>query len=121
MKSNLLSRDKVAIVIILLLIGMALINHYYKSKVLRKDTVEVIGLIIDFKHKKGERYELIYNYEIDGVSYKNYVSTNYFNCDNGKAGCVGESFKVKYSSENHEVSEIHLEKYERFKRKIDLF
>lgn len=121
LKINLPIRDKVATIIILLLITVALINQCYKSIYLSKNTIEVIGVIIDFKHKKGERYELIYNYEIKGVIYRNYVSTNYFNCDNGKAGCVGEKFKVKYSSDNYKVSEIYLGKYEQFKRGLVLF
>ncbi len=72
------------------------------------------GIVVDFHFSKNA-YTLTYKYKVDNIDYEKEFTTSFFRCKDGTKGCVGKTFKVYYSSKNHDKSEIDLGEYNKFK------
>lgn len=105
------------VVIVLVLFGY----EFYKQKNILNNQVKTEGKIIDFLHINRARYAVKYEYSVNAKKYIGQVGISPFKCDNGKEGCVGQNFTVYYSSENPSYSKIYLEKYEKYKTKVEFF
>lgn len=83
---------------------------------LRKDGIVIMGEVVGFTHSGKSSYTLIYKYSVEGKAYRDKVPTKFFKCElTQKAGCVGNKFRVIFSESKPSISDIDLEKYNRFK------
>lgn len=82
---------------------------------------EAEAIVTKFKHINLTAYYIDYEYTVDKKKYKGSVSVAKFKCDNGVLGCVGNTFKVSYSTKNPSKSNIHLGKYEKYKRTVEFW
>ncbi len=108
--------------IILVLFGLTcffvfvIYNNIKESNILHQDGQITEGEIIEFKHLKKSSYSLIYKYEAYGNFYQNSVPTLFFKCDdNNVSGCLGKKFNIIYSKSDPSISDIDLEKYNKYK------
>lgn len=112
---------KIFFVIVVLIVLCGTAFQYYKQENIKLNEVRTTGRIIKFSHKSAVRFGIEYEYYINGKSFIGHVGVSPFKCDNGKKGCVGEEFKVYYSTENPEYSRIDLGKYEQYKNTVEFF
>ena len=107
------------IILISLFLGLIVFGVYqntFKSNKLEKKGKIVRAEIIDFEFVYKTTYKITYKFIISEKTYKSSRRTSYFKCENGREGCVGKIFKVKYLPNNPEINEIYLEDYDRFKK-----
>lgn len=102
------------IISILLIIAYVIFKKESYYKEIKNNKEQVIGKVIKYQFSEYD-YLLTYNYKVDGIEYKNVISTSFFKCGDGTRGCVGRTFKVYYSSINPHKSDIDLEEYNKFK------
>jgi hypothetical protein len=97
------------IVLIIVTIGGMIYNTNKKSD-LYQNLQYTKGIVVDFSFNNNS-YILKYEYEVDGITYTNKESTDYFKCNDGVPGCMGKEFTIRYSSKNPKNSIIDLGKY----------
>lgn len=107
-------KDKIAVILVLLLLIVGFIRAYKKELELNRYGVYTDGKIISFSHTSKTEYELKYVFFVKSVRYEGVLLTGYFECDDGSVGCVGKSFEVIYSSKNPKYNEIVLGRYEEY-------
>ncbi|SHK03287.1 DUF3592 domain-containing protein [Pseudozobellia thermophila] len=112
-------RVKVILGILGLIILVGICRQYFMQKNISEHKEETIGKVIDFESINMRRYSLKYEYSIGDNQYQGEIGVSYFECDNGKKGCVGQEFPVYYSSENPQYSRIDLGKYEKYKTTVE--
>lgn len=112
-------RVKVILGILGLIILVGIYRQYFLQKNISEHKEETIGKVIDFESINMRRYSLKYEYSIGDNQYQGEIGVSYFECDNGKKGCVGKEFPVYYSSENPQYSRIDLGKYEKYKTTVE--
>nr|WP_299167137.1 hypothetical protein [uncultured Allomuricauda sp.] len=101
---------------ILIFVSFVIYKNLDESNLLNKDGIVTTGEVVKFRHLKKSSYRLFYKYKVDEKYYQGALPTIFFKCDNeGKAGCVGNKFNVIYSKSDPSVSDINLEKYNRYK------
>nr|WP_321235551.1 hypothetical protein [uncultured Psychroserpens sp.] len=109
---------KESVLIFISFIIIASIAYYFFNYKPRKE-LELYGAftsarIINYSSGSGSSHWVKYSFEVDGVKYIGNRSVSGFSCDevnNKRRGCVGYTFRVKYSTRNPEVNEIDLGKY----------
>lgn len=94
------------------------LTQYYEHQEIKRYKKETVGNIIDFQHVNLTRYYIKYEYQVDDVIHIGRTGVEKFECDDGKLGWMGHSFRVKYSSKNPSKSIIDLEKYEKYQRTV---
>ncbi|WP_157358336.1 hypothetical protein [Winogradskyella sp. J14-2] len=70
--------------------------------------------IISFRYRSDARYNLTFEYYVDGKRYISSEAVSFFRCnetDNDNKGCIGKIFKLTYSNKDPNVCEIDLGKY----------
>ncbi|MBC9795848.1 DUF3592 domain-containing protein [Sinomicrobium weinanense] len=109
----------IALTIIALTVILGVFYQYYQQKNIIKYKQETIGTVVEFQNHSAGRSGILYEYVVNGKKYTGQVGINKFKCGNGKWGCVGEKFKVYYSSKNPKYSKIDLGKYEKYKATVE--
>src|SRR5690625_4150833 len=104
--------------IVLIIIIRTFIQYQDDQEIKRyRGTTEAI--IIDFKHINLTRYSIFYEYQVGNKKYIGITGVEWFKCDDGKLGCVVNTFKLSYSSTNPSNSTILMGKYEKHKRTVE--
>lgn len=108
-----------------ILLGLALImivvtiHQIYEQSQIYTYRKVTTGKIIKYAFMNMKRYELEYEYYVQGRRYTNQIETSYFKCNDGNKGCINKEFPVLYSEKNPEYSMIKLGKYEKFRRTVE--
>lgn len=110
---------KYIISLFFIIILFFIIKQYFYYREIKVNQKETIGLIEKMEYDSRGSYSLYYNYNVNGVNYKNTIGTSGFYGYNKKKGCVGCEFKVFYSSKNPNKSSIRLGKYENYKTTVE--
>ncbi|MGC6430677.1 MAG: hypothetical protein ACON5F_06530 [Jejuia sp.] len=92
----------------LLLILFGVFRNSNEEYELRKYGRIAEAKIINYGYASGASSFIDYVFYVNGEKYFGTRKVSSFKCDDGKKGCVGEKFKVIYSSRNPEISEIDL-------------
>ncbi|WP_298782712.1 DUF3592 domain-containing protein [uncultured Polaribacter sp.] len=113
-------KKKYIVLIIIIIVSALLYRSINKELEIMNNKMTTIGKIIRLQPGFKARFYIEYTYIVKGKKYKGTVrvSSN-LKCDNGIKYCIGEEFKVSYSSKNPENSRIHLGKYEKYKSKVE--
>ena len=109
--------DKIAGVLIILLLVIAIVIGYVKGKDIDDNRIQTTGTIVKITHERKSRYSLEYSYYVNGKKYKGNVLVNYFEC-NKKNKCIGHKIDVHYSTENHGNSQAYLDKYDKYRTQV---
>lgn len=112
---------KILLVLMIVLISGFGFFEYYKQKNIHLYQAHTTGKVTEFLKNGGARFSIKYEYQVNDKSFEGFVGVRSFKCDNGRKGCVGEVFKVYYSTENPEYSRINLGKYEQYKNTVEFF
>src|SRR5690625_6826357 len=95
--------------IVLIIIIRTFIQYQDDQEIKRyRGTTEAI--IIDFKHINITRYSIFYEYQVGNKKYKGRTEVERIKCDDVKIGCVGNPFKLCYTTKNNTKSNIHFRK-----------
>ncbi|NIK92660.1 hypothetical protein GZ212_10905 [Mangrovimonas sp. CR14] len=106
---------------LLLLILLAVYRNIKRNNELEKYGEETTCKVVEFRFVNKTSYRIVYEYYINNVSYKGEEDTVYFKCEDGTEGCIGETFKLLYSTRNPKLSKIQLGKYSKYsKNKVQL-
>lgn len=98
---------------------IGIVNQYFYYKEVRDYKEKTDGVVVKLAYASRGAYTLTYKYNVNKKVYINKVGVEGFIGENGKKGCVGCTFKVNYSSKDHEKSRIYLGKYEKNKRTVE--
>lgn len=95
------------------------IGYYFTNKrnsdALNSSHAFTQGKVVDFSFS-NYTYYIEYVYYVDGVKYKSSLGgMEKFYCEDGKLGCIGAYFEVKYATEDPSISEINLGRYNEYK------
>lgn len=122
MKINRFKTDKIIKIVvglIFLVIISGIIRQYYTQSQVSKYRQKTIGKIIKFEYLNRTEYYLTYEYYVKNIRYEEGVGVAYFECENGKKGCIGSTFTVYYSSKEPKYSRIDLGEYEKYKQTVE--
>jgi hypothetical protein len=92
----------------------------YQDWELQNNGVFTVGKLTDVSYDRRGKYHLHYEYFVNGKKYKDKTVTHYFNCINDKK-CIGNEYKVIYSSKNPSNSDIELGELKKYKASIPFF
>lgn len=113
--------SKALLVFILLIIASIIIYIINKEKELSDYKKTTSAKITDYyTTERGKKY-IEYVFFVHGKKYTGRERVSSFKCRNGKAGCVGITFKVFYSSIDPSNCSIDLGKYNKFKARSRVF
>jgi len=99
------------------LIGLALVfliiygTNALKENELAKNGIITTGKVTKFRYNSSGNFIIEYNYIVENKEFTGHQSVEYFKSLKGVEGCVGRTFKIKYSKKNHKMSEIDLEEF----------
>ncbi|MFY7670156.1 hypothetical protein ACOSP6_03640 [Tenacibaculum sp. MEBiC06402] len=106
--------DKLVFFAVVLIVVGILVNTLINEKELAENKKFTTGKIIEASYTGG-KYYIKYSFKVKNKKYYGEVRTNFFKCDNGIDGCLGENFEVIYSGINPNNNDINLGKYNHFK------
>lgn len=99
----------------ILLIAFGVYRNSFEEYELNNHGKITEAKIIDFRYGSNSSYTLKYVFYVNKKKYEDSRRFSFFECDNGKNGCVGQKFKVIYSYRNPKINEINLGKYNKYK------
>ena len=112
---------KIIVSIVLLICVAVVVNQYIKQKEISEFKESTVGKIVKFEFINMKRYFIEYEFYLNDKKYSGTTEVSYFKCNNGREGCVDETFTVYYSSKNPSYSKIDLGKYEKCKTTVEFF
>lgn len=116
-----MNKDKGGVIVAFIIILFVILFNFYKEKDLSDNKVFSKAKIIDYFNVGGKKH-IKYMFYVNKKRFLGETKVYPFKCDNGIGGCVGEKFKVRYSSKDPNNSEIDLGKYNKFRpNRIRLF
>lgn len=98
-----------------------ILRQFFYYKEIYNNKRETAGVVTKIEYTSRGSYTLSYTYQVNEKIYENHFGVSGFIGDNGKKGCVGCTFRVYYSSKDHEKSRLYLGKYERHKTTVEFF
>jgi len=113
-----ISKNEKNLIILVLIVGISLGYYFINYKQSRE--LDLYGdyttaIIARHTTASGGRNVIEFVYTVQGIKYRNSRRVRFFRCNeegNNRKFCLGKTFKVKYSRENPEISDIDLGKYE---------
>ncbi|WP_405567156.1 hypothetical protein [Polaribacter sp. Asnod6-C07] len=116
-----MNKDKIAIIIVFIIIGLISFKHIKEHKELSENQSYTEGKISDYYYIGAKTY-IKYIFYVDRKKYTGEERVYPFKCENGIYGCVGKTIKVFYSSKNPNNNEIDLGDYNKYRpNKIRFF
>ena len=109
-----MNKDKFAFVLVIVILLGILGHSFFEEKELSENKAYGKAKIIDYYNVGGKKY-IKYIFYVGKKRYFGEKRVYSFKCSNGSKGCVGEKFKVIYSSSDPENNEIDLGKYNKFR------
>lgn len=100
----------IKIIFFVLIVSPVVVYTLFKEKNLQENSAKAQAKIIEFR-TVGGKYYVKYIFYVNGKKYDGEVRTNFFKCDNGVKGCVGERFTAIYSKIDPTNNEIDMGKY----------
>ncbi|MBU3822160.1 hypothetical protein KO566_08825 [Flavobacteriaceae bacterium XHP0103] len=107
------------LIIIVLIIIFGINKQCEEDQEIRMFKGVTEATITKFQHENLTYYYIEYEYLVEGKTYIGSVGVEKFKCENGKLGCVGEKFKVNYSTKDPSKNTIDLGIYEKYKRTVE--
>ncbi|WP_272149962.1 hypothetical protein [Tenacibaculum aiptasiae] len=105
-----MNKDKIGLIFVFIAFALVVWCIISKEKELAENKKYSQAKIIDYYNIGGKKY-IKYVFFVNNKKYIGEKHVYSFKCDNGVDGCVGQKFKVVYSSKDPDNNEIHLGKY----------
>ena len=109
-----MNKDKIIVIIILTICISVMAFGFFKEHELAENKAYTNGKII--RHiKTGQKNYIKYGFYVNNIKYYSEKRVYSFECDNGVKWCIGQEFKVTYSTVDPNNNEIDLGKYNKFR------